>query len=313
LCKQLDLFGKELLAIDGSKFKAVNNKQKNFTHTKVKHTLLQERKQRYEALQHQMEESGTTQVSLTDPESRSMPKSPKVDVGYNAQVAVDTKHHLIVEQEVTNAVTDVNQLSAIALQAKETLEVEQIKAVADRGYYDGEEVKRCHDAGIEVYMSKPNTSANTKLGLFGKDRFAYKPERDVYHCPGGQDLPFRFETVEKGRQIRYYSTSGCNTCPLKPKCTRNKDSRRITRWVHEHLLERMQERVVVHPEMEIMNPRKRVVEHPLGTIKFWNDQGHFLMKGLEKVRGEMSLSALMYNIKRVITILGVPRVLAALI
>ncbi len=348
LCKKLELFGKELLALDGSKFKAMNNTQKNFTKTKVEKTLqeidekletylaqldagdaqdaearpltvqelqakigrLEEKKQRYEALKSQMEETGETQVSLTDPDSRSMPKSPKVDVGYNVQVAVDAKHHLIVEQEVTNAVTDQHQLSDITIEAKETLGVAQIKDVADTGYYDGAEVKRCQEAGIEMYVSKPITSANTKLGLLGKEKFVYEKERDVYRCPGGQDLRFRFETEEKGRQIRYYSTSACKTCSMKPKCTRNKRSRRITRWVHEHILEEMQERVEAHPEM--MKQRKMIVEHPFGTIKHWNDQGYFLMKGLAKVGGEMSLSALMYNIKRVINILGVPKMIEAL-
>jgi transposase len=348
LCKQLDLFGAELLAIDGSKFKAVNSKHKNFTKTKLEKALkdideqvakylsdldasdreefsvhqltsaelqkkiarLKERQQRYHGFVQEITASGETQLSLTDPDSRSMPKSPKVDVGYNAQIAVDSQHKLIVEQDVTNAVTDDDQLSPLAMRAKETLGVERIRAVADMGYYHGHEIKACDEAGIDAYVPKPSTSANTKLGLFGKERFSYDPQKDCYRCPAGQELTFRFETTELGRHIRYYATAACRSCPLKEQCTRNKEGRRITRWVDEHILERMAERLKATPE--IMQERKQLVEHPYGTIKHADAQGYFLMKGLKNVRAEFSLSCLAYNLKRVINILGVPRLLAAL-
>jgi transposase len=348
LCKEWGLFGQELVAIDGSKFKAVNNKRRNFTKAKLKETLkdidakiehyvreldmtdveeahiqqptaealqekvrqLRERKGRYEGLLQEMDSTGQGQVSLTDPDSRAMPKSPKVDVGYNAQVAVDAKHHLFVVQDVTNAVTDVDQLSGIAIQAKDALEVEQLTVVADRGYYYGEEIKACEEAGIEPYVAKPLTSANRKLGLFGKELFTYDPAQDCYRCPAGQALTFRFATVEQGRPIRYYASTACRACAIKARCTRNKEGRRITRWVHEHILERMQKRVEANPAM--MKRRKQIVEHPFGTIKHWHDQGYFLMKGLEKVRAEFSLSTLAYNLKRVMPLLGVPHMLQAL-
>ena len=348
LCKQLNLFGAELLAIDGSKVKAVNSKHKNFTKTKLEKALkdideqvakylsaldasdreessvhqptgeelqqkiesLKERQQRYHGFVQEITASGETQLSLTDPDSRSMPKSPKVDVGYNVQIAVDSKHKLIVAQDVTNAVTDDDQLSPLAMRAKETLGVERIRAVADMGYYHGHEIKACDEAGIDAYVPKPSTSANTKLGLFGKERFSYDPQQDCYRCPGGAELTFRFETTELGRHIRYYATAACRRCPLKEQCTRNKDGRRITRWVDEHILERMEERLKATPE--IMQERKQLVEHPFGTIKHANDQGYFLMKGLKNVRAEFSLSCLAYNLKRVINILGVPRLLVAL-
>jgi transposase len=347
LCKEWGLFGAELVAIDGSKFKAVNNKQRNVTQAKLRDLLhavdakleqylraldaadaaeaavpslpatalretiehLRERKGRYEQLRAALEASGESQMSLTDPDSRAMPKSPKVDVGYNVQTAVDAKHKLIVEQHVTNAVTDVDQLSAMAIAAKETLGVEHLKVVADMGYYHGEEIKACEEAGIEPYIAKPLTSANRKVGLYGKERFLYDPVHDCYHCPAGQSLTFRFATVEHGRPIRYYATTACRTCVIKAQCTRNKEGRRITRWVHEHLLEKMQQRVEANPGL--MKQRKQIVEHPFGTIKHWNDQAYFLMRGLTKVRAEMSLSALAYNIKRVIHLLGVPTLTAA--
>ena len=257
-----------------------------------------------------MEGSGESQLSLTDPDSRAMPKSPKAPVAYNAQTAVDGKHHLIVAQDVTNDVTDRGQLTRMALAAKETLGVDKVKVVADMGYSHGKELKACLEVGIEPYVARPNTSANTKLGLFGKEQFVYEPDTDTYRCPAGQTLTYRFDTFEKGRHIRYYKTSACGQCALRKKGTRNKEGRRITRWVDEHIIEETQHRVEAHPG--IMQQRKELVEHPLGTIKHWWDQGHFLMKGLEKVRAEFSLSTLAYNIRRVLNILGVEGLLAAL-
>jgi len=257
-----------------------------------------------------MEESGESQLSLTDPDSRAMPKSPKAPVAYNVQTAVDSKHHLIVAQDVTNDITDRDQLSRMALEAKETLGVDQIQALADMGYAHGKELKACLEAGIEPYVARPNTSANTKLGLFGKEQFVYEPDTDTYRCPAGQTLTYRFDTVEKERHIRYYKTSACGQCALREKCTRNKEGRRITRWIDEHIIEETQQRVEAHPE--IMQQRKELVEHPFGTIKYWWDQGHFLVKGLEKVRAEFSLFTLSYNIRRGPNILGVQRLIAAL-
>ena len=350
LCRQLDLFGGELVAVDGSKFKAVNNQDRNFTKPKLQRLLaeteaqisgylqqleqqdqadgavlppplsaeqlqakiehLQQRQERYQALATALEQSGQTQISLTDPDSRSMPKSPKVPVGYNVQVAVDAKHHLMVEQEVTNAVNDQNQLSPMALAAQAALGVETLEVVADKGYYDGEQVKDCADHGLTCFIAKPLTSVNIKRGLFSKEDFRYDHEKDCYHCPANQELRFHFETTEAGRRIRYYWTTACRTCPLRPRCTRDAERRRISRWVHEDILEAMQERVAAHPEK--MKQRKMMVEHPFGTLKHWWDQSHFLLRGLKKVCGEFSLSALAYNLRRVFNIVGVPGLLEAL-
>jgi transposase len=253
LCKEWGLFGAELVAIDGSKFKAVNNKQRNLTHAQLRDLLhaidakleqylraldaadaaeaaipqppavavrekiqhLRERKGRYEQVRAALEASGESQVSLTDPDSRAMPQSPKVDVGDNVQTAVDAKHKRIIEQHVTNAVTDVDQLRAMAIATKATLGVEHLKVVADMGYYHGEESKACEEAGIAPYIPKPLTSANRKLGLYGKEQFTYDPAHDCYQCSAGQRLTFRFATVELGRPIRYYATTACRTCAIK--------------------------------------------------------------------------------------------------
>ena len=306
LCKQLDLFAGELVAIDGSKFKAVNAKERNFTQDKLAKLLqqidqrvegylqeldgqdhhdeagtpggavadnvqakieaLQHRKLLYADLQAQLEASGETQLSLTDPESRAMKlgKGRGTEVCYNVQTAVDSKHKLIVANDVTNDTGDRDWLSPMALQAKDILG-SPFDAVADVGYYHGEEVKTCLEAGITPYIARPITSANQKLGLFSKDDFTYDGATDTYQCPAGERLTFRFATVELGRPIRYYATSACKACPLKPQCTRNKGGRRLTRWVDEHLLEAMEQRVRSRPE--VMKQRKQLVEHPFGTMK----------------------------------------------
>jgi Transposase DDE domain len=212
--------------------------------------------------------------------------------------------------EVTNQVTDQAQLSPIATQAKATLEVKELTVLADRGYYDGEEVKQCLDAGITPNIAKPITSVNQNRGRYTKQDFRYDPERDVYHCPGGQELEFRFDAVELGRHIRYYRTTACKNCPLKDKCTTNRDGRRMTRWVDEHLLEEMAQRLKAHPEYRI--ERSSLLEHPFGTLKRGMNQGYFLLKGLEKVRGEFSLSALAYNLKRVFNIVRVEKLISAI-
>lgn len=349
-CRDLDLFSRDLVAIDGSKFKAVNSRERNFTDRKLKKAvrdidkkieayldeldandaqepkerklsaeelkekirLLKERMKKYKGLQGRMKEGGESQISLTDPDSRSMPigGGRVTDVAYNVQVAVDPKHKLIVDHEVTNAVTERGLLSKMALRAKKALGVERLEVLSDMGYYDGQQVKACLQAGITPYIPKANTSANTQLGLFGKEDFRYDPENDCYWCPAGEQLTFRFQSTEQGRERRYYATSACADCAIKLQCTRSSQGRRITRWAYEDLLEDMQRRVQASPEK--MKLRKQLVEHPFGTLKrAWN-QGYFLTKGLQSVNVEMSLSVLAYNLKRAIKILGVPRMIEAL-
>lgn len=348
LCKALELFGGEIVAIDGSKFLAVNSAQRNYSEKKLEKALkeideklhrylqaldandaanpvpsglapeqlqqkievLKERQAKYQQIQAQLAESGETQISLTDPDSRSMKMGQGTDVAYNVQIAVDGKYKLIAVAEVTNQVTDQAQLSPMATQTKAMLEVEALTVLADRGYYDGEEVKQCLELGITPNIAKPITSVNQKRGRFTKQDFRYDAEHDVYHCPAGQELEFRFDAVELGRHIRYYRTSACKNCQLKDQCTTNRDGRRITRWVDEHLLEEMAQRLKAHPEYRI--ERSSLVEHPFGTLKRGMNQGYFLLKGLEKVRGEFSLSALAYNLKRVFNIVGLEKLISAI-
>jgi transposase len=351
-CRKLDLFGGELVAIDGSKFKAQNAKGRNFTQTKLKRQMkelekkvdeyleeldqadeeekdlpdkpnadqlrekieaMKRRQAELRQLEEQMKGSGESQISLTDPDSRSMPVGggEATVVGYNVQLSVDSKYKLIVDHEVTTDVTDLGLLSRMAGRAKRALGVDEMDVIADKGYYDGQEVKACLEEDITPYIPKANTSANRKRGLFTKEDFRYDSDQDGYGCPAGQTLTYRFTTVEQEREIRYYSNpAACRECGLRLQCTRNKRGRRITRWVDEHLLEAMQARVRAEPEK--VGLRKQLAEHPFGTIKQAMNQGYFLMRGLEKVRAEMALTVMAYDLKRVIKILGVPRMIEAL-
>ena len=350
LCRKLKLFGGELVAVDGSKFKAVNNRRRNFNQARLSKAIkaieekidgyldeldaadatepdpdepgpsaadlrekietLQQRKAKYQALHEGLKESGAKQVSLTDKDARSMVMHHgSTEVGYNVQTVVDEKHQLIVEHQVTNDPTDHAHLAEMALRAKATLEVEKLEVVADMGYYDGAEVKQCAEAGVTTYIPKPITSVNKKRGLFTKQDFSYEEEKDCYRCPAGEELTYRYESFEQNRQIRYYTTSKCRDCPLKARCTTNQRGRRITRWVDEKFLEDMARRVRARPEL--MRRRQQLSEAPFGTIKRAMGHSYFLMRGLNKVGAEMSLTVLSYNLKRVINILGVKKMIAA--
>jgi Transposase DDE domain len=236
-------------------------------------------------------------------------KGRGTEVCSNVQTAVDSTHKLIVACEVTNDPGDRDWLSPLALQAKAVLGC-CFDAVADVGYEPGHEVKACREAGIPPYVARPITSAHGKLGLFSKDDVTYDKATETYQCPAGARLTFRFDTVELGRHLRYYATSACTGCALTPQCPRNKGGRRSTRWVEEQLLEEMAQRVRSRPE--VMKRRKELVEHPFGTMKRGWDQGDFLMRGLEKVRTEFSLTVLAYNLRRGLNLIERPRLIAAL-
>ena len=231
--------------------------------------------------------------------------------GYKDHISVDAKHKLIAAADVTNEVTDVRQLGSMAIQAKENLSIEKAEVLADTGYYNNAEVATCVERGFTPYVPKADTSANTAQGLFGKSRFRFDAARDVYVCPGNQELTYRFSTCELGRSLRYYRASGCKQCALKAQCTRNKANRTITREADEQLMEQMAERMRQAPEK--IRQRKALVEHPFGTIKRALGYDHFLLKGLEKVRTEWSLITLAYNLKRVFNLVSLPKLIAALV
>jgi transposase len=350
LCRIMGLLTEASVAIDGSKFKAVNNRDKNFTrakmerrmaqieesvarylqqldtadrqepsealkakteHLKEKIETLKEQMRRLESLKVQMLASPDQQISLTDPDSRSMATSGRGSgvVGYNVQVAVETTNHLIITHEVTNVGSDRAQLSPVAKQAKATLGVENLDAVADRGYFSSEQILACEEAGITVTLPKPMTSHSKAEGRFGKQDFRYVAKQDVYICPAGERLAFHYTTEENGLVLRRYWTNACQSCAIKHNCTTAKE-RRITRWEHEYVVDAVQRRLDEHPEK--MRQRRETVEHPFGTIKARMGATHFLMKTLPKVATEMALHVLAYNMTRVMSIMGVRPLIAAM-
>ncbi len=350
LCRRLDLFSQALVAIDGSKFKAVNNRDRNYTRAKVQRRLeqieesvarylseldradrqgtapvaeaqtlrlrekvekLRSEMQRMKALAHEVEAAPDQQISLSDPDARSMATSGKGTgtVGYNVQTAVDAQHHLIVDHRVTNIGHDRSQLAVMAQRARTAMQAEQLEVVADRGYFSGEEIVACGEAGITAYVPRPQTSNNQARGLFGKRDFLYVPETDTYRCPAGQSLIWRFTTVDKGMTLHCYWSSACKACPLKAQCT-PAAQRRVRRWEHEAVIEAMQQRLDHDPNK--MRIRRQTVEHPFGTLKAWMGSTHFLMRTLKHVSTEMSLHVLAYNLKRVMRILGIAPLMQAM-
>jgi transposase len=350
LCRGMGLLTKASVAIDGSKFKAVNNRDRNFTrakverrraqleesvarylsqldtadlqepsetlaaktaHLKEKLAKLESEMKRLAAMDKQMLASPDQQISLTDPDSRSMATSGRGSgvVGYNVQVAVDTESHLIVTHEVTNVGSDRAQLANVAKQAKAVLQTDKLDAVADRGYFNGVEILACDRAGITVTLPKPMTSGAKSEGRFGKQDFVYLPKEDAYRCPAGQKLKYSFTAEEHGQKLHRYTTNACRGCTIKDRCTTGKE-RRITRWEHEHVLEAAQRRLDENPQA--MRQRRETVEHPFGTLKMRMGATHFLMKRLPKVATEMALHVLAYNLTRVMNIVGVKPLLVAI-
>ena len=348
LCRKMGLLAKASVAIDGSKFKAVNSRDNNFTKGKLERRLkqiedsvarymgqldtadrrqaagedasetvelvktrlkeklvkLEEEVKRLKAIETQVLTSPDQQISLTDPDCRSMATSGRGSgmVAYNVQSAVDTEHHLIVAHEVTNSGSDRSQLASMAQAAKAALHTETLEVVADRGYFKGEEILACEQAGVVATLPKPQTSGAKSAGRFGKQDFVYLPADDVYRCPAGEKLPHHYTADEDGQKMRIYLTKACRTCPLKDQCTTSNE-RRVKRWEHEHVVEAVQTRLDKNPQA--MRVRRETVEHPFATLKMRMGATHFLCKTLPKVATEMALNVLGYNLTRVMNIVGV--------
>lgn len=349
LCRKLNLFGAELVFVDGSKFRAVNGKGRNYNDAKLRDLLnridariqeymaelevadraegdqpgatdaqlrekiaaLKEKKEEYEGHREVLKKSGEKQLSETDPESRLMKQQGEMKVCYNAQIAVDAKHHLIVACDVTNQVNDEQQLAPMAIAAKEALGVEALDVAADAGYHVGTQVVECEANGITPHAPKPRTSSkNGNQGLFTKEDFTYSAEQDAYKCPAGELLTLRTRSTGQ-RSLRYYANrKACAGCPLRAQCTKSEQGRRIMRTPEEERLEAMAGRMGARPGLMVQ--RASTVEHPFGTMKWGWDGGHFLLKGLRKVQGEFSLMTLAYNLRRVMNLLGVECLLEAL-
>jgi transposase len=340
LCRSLDLFGRELIAVDGTRLKAVNSRERNFTKTKLAKALaesderlnrylkqlddadkddttpsarmdnldekiaaIKERRARLEQHRADLEASGEDQISLTDPDARAMHSSSRIGVGYNIQIAVDTKHKLIAEQQVHNKVSDLGLLTETANAARENLGVDQIDVVADRGYYKIEDIEDCEAVGVTPYVPKPLRGSAVKNGFFTKEQFQYDADADILTCPGGQKLEpkYKGKVRDNGTNI-YVNRQACKACELRARCTKAA-FRKVIRYENEAVLDRMAARLGAKPE--VLDQRRECVEHPFGSIKQWMGQKDFLTRWIENVRGEFSLTALAYNIRRALTLVGV--------
>jgi hypothetical protein len=350
LCRRLNLFTKAIVAIDGSKFKAVNNRDKNYTVAKVAKRMeqvdasiarylaaldhadhhdsdiaearteritekiagLRRQMQALKAMEQQVQAAPDKQVSLTDADARSMATSGRGTgmVGYNVQTAVDAEHHLIVAHEVTNLGHDRTLLEPMGLKAQAATGCEQITALADRGYFNGEQVLACEGTGVLPCVPKTDTSSAAQRGFFTRQDFIFDAQSDRYTCPAGEKLtrsrprPNRQDDMDEYRHL-----TACFTCALKPKCTPDK-LKRFRRWKHEGVMDQMQARLDRMPNA--MTIRRQTVEHPFGTLKSWMGGTHFLTKTLDRVRTEMSLHVLAYNLKRMIQIFGVKPLIQAI-
>lgn len=347
-CLAAGLYGQEIVAVDGSKFKAVNSKERNFTRKKLSQLMARERAkisayleavaaadeaegeepelsaaqlqekiaglERYlaehEELERELQASGESQVSLTDPDAKLMKTARGSEVSYNVQTVVDSKHKLIVAYEVTNEGNDLGQLALMAQQAKEALQVEELTVLADGGYYEGNGLKECEQAGITAYVPQPQSREAKRRGIFEQKQFRYDQQRDLYVCPQGEELRLRSKTEARGKQFKVYKTKACVGCPRRAQCTTSKYGRKLVRWVDQEVIDRLQARNRGRPEL--LKLRKTLAEHPFGTIKWGMNQGFFLLKGRRKVTTEFGLTVLSYNLKRVLNIMGVEQMLSLL-
>ncbi|WP_283178777.1 IS1182 family transposase [Gemmobacter sp. 24YEA27] len=349
LCRRIGVLKGACVAIDGSKFRAVNSRDRNFTKGKIASRIAhleadveryiaemvrvdrqEEGEVRAEKVAHLAKRYGRVrqhiqhlqeldralasapdgQISLTDPDARAMATSARNSgkVGYNVQTAVDTETHLIVAQDVTNQGHDRDLLVPMAGAAKEALHRNEMHVLADKGYFSGRQILSCHEAGITTTIPRPETSGNRAKGLYVKADFAYDADTDVYRCPAGEALTYRYTTEEDGLELRRYWTGECSNCPVKARCTTGKE-RRITRWAHEHLVEAARARLI--SPSEPMTVRRSTVEHPFGTIKAWMGTSHFLTRRLRNVKTEIALNVLAYNIKRMVELIGIQGLMTA--
>jgi transposase len=341
LCRRLDLFGRELIAVDGTRLKAVNNRQRNFTKAKLAKAIAESDERlvddadrddtvptaKVERLEEKiaaikqgrtcldehsaaLDASDEDQISLTDPDARAMHSSSGIGIGYNAQIAVDTKHKLIAEQQVHNNVSDLGLLAETADAARENLGVDEINVVADRGYYKIEDIEDCEAAGVTPFVPRPQRGSAVKNGFFTKDQFRYDADADVLICPGGERLEPKYKCkIRDNDAIGYVNRHACRNCDLRSRCTNGK-FRRVTRFVNEAILDRMAARLSGNPD--VLDQRRESVEHPFGSIKQWMGQRNFLMRRIENVRAEFSLTSLVYNIRRALTLVGVTGLIEAI-
>ena len=350
LCDEWELFGKELVAIDGSKFRACNSKKNNYNTKKLARHLkyldekienyiqeldqgdkteaslekpdvntikeriqqLRDRKEKYESYQRKLKQSGENEISTTDPDSRLMANHNNVEVSYNVQTTVDAKHKLIADFKVTQKPNDLGELDNMALRAKKLFRNKTFEVLADKGYYKPKDLKKCTENGITVYITKQTYANGTKDQAFYADQFKYDPERKVYICPGGKELYYARERKKDGKIIgyEYRNYAACKKCEFKERCTKAKKGRTICRHADQDFLDRIDSQT--KRNMKKYKLRQMIVEHPFGTIKRGWEAYFFLTKRKVSVSAEISLSFLAYNFKRAINILGTEEILRRL-
>lgn len=342
-CKQAGLVSGQLVAIDGSKFKAAASKDQAMTRKQLEKQLgkLDQKIERYlsrlaaseqegeadldkdkvaEALAYleshkgelqqelkSLVDDGKTQTCRTEPDAKLMKSGREgMVVGYNAQNAVDGQHQLIVHHELTQAGTDNQQLEPITRATQETLGDELETVVADAGYSNGEQVSRAQSSGLEVAVPANRAVNNQGTGeYFQKHDFTYLPDEDAYRCPAGKLLPHK--TLNNRERMHLYARSGCNQCPLQAKCTRAD-----RRWVTRHFDEEALEKAKRAATPERMVRRMATVEPTFATLKRLLNKGRFTCWGLNSASSEYSLGVLSYNLMRAINVLGVKGMLAKL-
>jgi len=350
LCDEWELFGKELVAIDGSKFRACNSKKNNYNTKKLERHLkyldekiesyiqeldhhdraeaslkkpdakeiteriqqLRERKEKYESYQRRLKQSGENEISTTDPDARLMANHNNVEVSYNVQTTVDAKHKLIADFKVTQKPNDLGELDHMALRTKKLFGDKAFEVLADKGYYQAKDLKKCAEKGITVYITKQVYSNGTKDQAFYSDQFKYDPTKNVYLCPAGKELHYYRIRKKDGKVIgyEYRHDAACKDCQFKARCTRAKKGRSICRHADQDFLDRIDSQT--KRNMKKYKLRQMIVEHPFGTIKRGWGAYFFLTKRKVSVGTEISLSFLAYNFKRAINILGTEEMLRRL-
>lgn len=327
----------QLIAIDGTKIRAQNSKHNCITQSglnkkieyedaqinaylmaiekddtnnedfKNKLQIYQELKEQYYAQKNELKSEGLEQKSLVYTDSRRMKNNGSLDICYNVQSVVDSKNHFVIDAVATNEINDQNQLYSMAQKASELLEINHITVIADTGYYNGSEIKKCIDDGMTVYIKKAKANNKTKDNEFRKEKFVYKAEKDVYICPAGKEMPFFENTSKNGMKYRRYKCKDCASCRYKKSCTSSVSGRTVQRWEHEDILE------LVHLDTwannDVYKQRRCIVEHPFGTVKRTLGYNYFLRRQIENVDAETASMFIAYNLKRLLTMFSTRKII----
>jgi len=341
IAKHFELIGGKLIAGDSTKLRAQNSKKNNFNPRKLKKHLEyidqkldqynkeledadeakkqeiekeiakhNKRKGKYEAMEQELKESGNTQISTSDPESRLMIiRNNITEVAYNVQTTVDAKHCLPIDYKVTN-VNDSKAMGNMVRRAKSILRTNEFTALYDKGYWTGSELKIAQDLGVSTLVAIPAPASNAPEKSYNVEHFRYDQNDDCYICPQKQKLTTTGTIYTKGRNRatptifkQYRNAKACKKCPVKSLCTSNKSGRLIERNIHTPYFELNQRNIEANPEL--YKQRQSIVEHPYGTIKRqWGFCHVLTKKTIEHANADVGLMFTAYNLRRIINIIG---------